>query len=185
MMSDDRVLELIRVHLERYPQSGFMDIYKLLHQATFGPGHAITGKKEAKERLEHELKYATLPNPGDYLLENVHPEGQIVRLHLRPYAAFRGSTRPLLDAFIRSADDVRGTVDVMVARWHAFEQSPYIERFPSRELALFARFRAQEGWPAVHHSPTYQAVYHPVYRVLTRAEAQTVCEKIKAPFEVI
>ena len=53
-MSEERVVALIRTHLARYPQMQLADIYKLLHQAAFGPGHLIASKKAAREWLEHE-----------------------------------------------------------------------------------------------------------------------------------
>ena len=53
-MSDERLVEMIRVHLGRYSEAGMLDVYKLLHQATFGPGHLITNRKSAREWLEQE-----------------------------------------------------------------------------------------------------------------------------------
>ena len=53
-MSDERLIEMIRVHLGRYSEAGMLDVYKLLHQATFGPGHLITNRNSAREWLEQE-----------------------------------------------------------------------------------------------------------------------------------
>jgi hypothetical protein len=188
-MGNDGVVELIRVHLERYPASGVMDVYKLLHQATFGPGHLIASKKAAQEWLEQEVDQLT-PAPHEPLVENIHPEGELVRLHLRPYVAHRGQIKPLLDAFVRSADQVQGAPETILARWQVFETlcragEVWAQRFAWREVALFGRIRAQEHWPAVSHSPEYNSAYDPAYRVLTRPEAQALCEKYGVPFEVL
>jgi hypothetical protein len=55
-MTDEKVAALIRIHIQRYPAIDILDIYKLLHQAVFGPGHAITAVKAAREWLERETE---------------------------------------------------------------------------------------------------------------------------------
>ena len=71
-MTDDRIVALIRTHLDRYPDAGIQDVYKLLHQATFGPGHAISSKKAAREWLGQESGQVT-PTAAEALVESIHP----------------------------------------------------------------------------------------------------------------
>jgi hypothetical protein len=187
-MSEDRVAALIQTHLTRYPESEIADVYKLLHQATFGPGHLIASKKAAFEWLEQESGTVT-PVRDALLVESIHPDGAIVRLHLRPYLARQGKLKPLLEALIRSAEQVRGDPETMSCWWRLFETlcqagAPYAGCFDRREVMLYGRINAREHWPAVHHSPTYYDAYHPVYRVLTQSEAETLCAKLRIPFEV-
>lgn len=186
-MNEERLVALLRTHVNRYPECGVMDMYKLLHQATFGPGHLIASKKNAREWLERETESLT-PVRTAPLVESVHPDGQIVRLHLRPYLAYGAPLKLLLEALVRSAELVQGDLDIMARRWSFFDglcQGVYASRFDRQEVLLFGRTRAREGWPAVHHSPAYQTAYQPRYRVLVRAEAENLCAKISAPFEVI
>ncbi|MBN1680019.1 MAG: hypothetical protein JW966_06980 [Anaerolineae bacterium] len=196
-MSEDRIIALINSHLERYPQAEYQDVYKLLHQAAFGPGHLITSRKAAREYLDNEITKLA-PAPDEPLVENIHTNGQIVRLHLRPYLALQGKPKPLLDAFIASAKHIEDRPYVgtqsrpdMVARWWAVFHDQcqpggvYAGRFVAREVMLFGRVRGQEGWPAVHHSPAYDTAYRPAYRVLTRSEAEALCTRLNVPFEVI
>ncbi len=189
MGEDERVIELIRVHLARYPEMRMMDLYRLLHQATFGPGHRITGKKEAREWLEFQMDHVT-PSRTEAAAEAVHPDGEIVRVNLRHYVALGGKSKPLLEAVIHSADWVRGDTAVMAGRWRLVESLAQAgdlnaEYFPVREVLLFGRVRAHEQWPAVQHSPEYEAVYHPVYRLLTRSDAEAVYQKLGVPLQVI
>lgn len=185
-MSEERLEALIRAHLERYPAAQIADVYKLLHQGVFGPGHAIVSKKAAREWLEHEAGQQT-PVAEEVLIESVHPDGLIVRVHLRPYLAHQGSLSALLDAFVRSADQVHGDPGTMARWWQLFETlcregelcSQVCEQ---REAVLFGRVRAREHWPAVHHSPAYCQAYRPVYRVLTATEAEALCRKLRVPF---
>jgi len=39
--ASDKLAALITRHVQRYPEIDILDVYKLLHQAVFGPGHAI------------------------------------------------------------------------------------------------------------------------------------------------
>jgi len=188
-MSEERLVALIRTHLARYPQMQIADIYKLLHQAVFGPGHLIASKKAAREWLEHEAGRVS-PSAESPLVENVHPDAQIVRLHLRPYLALGGGLKPLLEAFVRSAEQVSGDAQQMAAWWQVFESlcskgALCADVCEQREAALFGRVRAQEQWPAVHHSPAYYAVYQPAYRVLTATEAGALCRKLRVPLAVV
>jgi hypothetical protein len=188
-MSDERVTTLVRVHVARYPASGLLDVYKLLHQATFGPGHLIPNKRAAREWLEQESTLLT-PAFSEPLVESIHPENEIVRLHLRPYLARRGKLKLLVEAFVHTADVVEGDPQVMAARWRLFEMlcqpgGLFADRFALREARLLGMIRAKELWPAVHHSPDYQSAYQPAYRVLSRPEAESLCGKIGAPFEIV
>jgi len=188
-MSDERTIEVIRVHLGRYPEAGMLDVYKLLHQATFGPGHLIANRKNAREWLEQEAGQV-VPAAGEPLVESVHPNGDIVRVHLRPYLAYERKLKPLLDAFVRSAGQVQGDPALMAHRWRLFEShcepaGEFAAQFDLREVRLFGRTRAVESWPAVHHSPPYQSAYRPAYRVLSRAEAEALCTKIGAVYDPV
>jgi hypothetical protein len=187
-MNDERLHALIQTHLTRYPQFEVMDTYKLLHQATFGPGHLIASKKATREWLESESEQLT-PSMKELLVETIHPDGRIVRLHLRPYLAYGGKLKPLLDAFVRSAGQVPGDPDAMAHRWLVFERlcqpgGVYADRFDLQEVRMFGRIRRKENWPAMHHSPTYQTAYKPAYRVLTCEEAEALCGAIGVPFEL-
>ena len=188
-MNNERLHALIQTHMARYPRLEVMDVYKLLHQATFGPGHLIASKKAAREWLDSECDQLA-SSTDEPLNENIHPDGLIVRLHLRPYLAGEGKTKPLLEALIRSAEQVQGDPDLMARRWALFEAGcqpggVYAARFELQEVRLFGRMRRQEQWSAMHHSPTYQTAYQPHYRVLTRTEAEALSAKFRQVFEVV
>src|SRR5690242_20431952 len=100
LMAVDKVGALIQTHAQRYPEIDILDIYKLLHQAVFGPGHALTtskNKNAAREWLDRE---SGLLQPGlnEPFVENIHPDGALVRVHLGPYMASHGKLDKLMDA---------------------------------------------------------------------------------------
>jgi hypothetical protein len=188
-MNDDKIMVLLQRHLGRYPQSEVMDVYKLLHQATFGPGHLIADKKAAREWLEKEAGLL-VPSLQEPLFENIHPDAALVRVHLRPYLAHHGKLNFLLDAFVHSAEQVKANAETFQQRWRVFESacetgSVWVSKFNRREITLFGRMRCEERWPAVHHSPAYETAYHPHYRVVTFNEAESLCKKLKIEFKVI
>lgn len=188
-MNDDRVTALILAHLARYPLAGSLDVYKLLHQAAFGPGHLIASKKAAREWLESEISLLE-PSASESLIENIHPDGAIVRLHLRPYIAHQGKVKPLIDAMVRSAEQVQGDPARMADCWRLFERLCAPDglaagRFAVREVMLFGQAQTRAQWPAAHHSPEFNRAYRPRYRVLTASEAEALCDKLKMPFEPV
>ncbi len=188
-MSGEAIAALIRTHVSRYPALDILDVYKLLHQAVFGPGHAITNQRATREWLERESDLL-IPSYDESLLENIHPQGQIVRVHLRPYLAARGSLEKLLEGYIRSSTAVQGDPEDMSAAWNVFQRmtengGAFASRFPARTIALVGRTRASENWPASHHSPAYDQTYKPAYRVLTLSLAETLLKAQKITYSVI
>lgn len=187
-MADEAVAALIRAHVQRYIAIDILDVYKLLHQGVFGPGHAVSNLKAAKERLEKECEKLA-PAPDELLVESVHPAGQIVRIHLRPYLAVQGSLKKLLEAFMRSSRNPMGSLTQMAAWWATFqtmsEQGGVLaNRFNARTVSLVGRARSAESWPASQHSPPYDRTHKPAYRVMTLADAQETLDSQRIPYTV-
>ncbi|MBX3061515.1 MAG: hypothetical protein KF726_00975 [Anaerolineae bacterium] len=183
------VATLIQVHAARYPEIEIMDVYRLLHHAVFGAGRPVKALKAEREWLEREVEI-TRPEAGQSILESVHPQGNIVRLHLRPYLAAKGDPRKLLDAYVESSKVTTGDAAQMLAHWAVFQQmiqagSPFADRFDVRAVRLFGRTRAAESWPASHHSPAILRKYRPVYRIIIADVARKLLEKQKIAVEMI
>jgi hypothetical protein len=179
-MSESQIRTLIESHITRYPEMRIGDVYKLLHQATFGSSEAVSKRKSTQEWLEHELE-VNPPNPKEPLLENVSVDESIFRLHLRPYQAGGGQMKPLLEASIRSTGAVTGTAETMASRWAVFvamaDTSLFNpEHIPVREVHLFGKIFAGQRWAVTAHSPHFIRAYHPAYRILTAAEARKLVE---------
>lgn len=188
-MTSEKLEALIERHVQRYAQIEILDIYKLLHQAIFGPGHPIINRKAAQEWLERQSELLQ-PAPDQPLLESVHPDDSVVRLHLRPYLKLNGSLKKLLDASIESSKEITGELGTIASWWGIFQNmidtgGPFADRFDVRTAGLIGRNRANESWPASHHSPTYDSTYKPVYRVLSRSLAEKLVQdqKIDCSFE--
>lgn len=182
-------LALIGTHIARYPLMELSDVYRLLHQGTFGVGHPIPNRKAAREWLEHEAHTAQ-PNAAEALIESIHPAGAIVRLHLRPFLARGGRLGPLLEAYIRSAEQIQGDPAQMAAWWAGFEAAiapggALAGRFDPRVAGLLRRANQAGGWPMLHHSPTYIQRYRPLYRILSVEAASALCTEQGFAFSVL
>ena len=188
-MPTQNVVALIQTHIKRYPKIEILDIYKLLHQAVFGPGHAIKNQRAAREWLDRESELY-VPNANEALVESVHPDGAIVRIHLRPYLAARGNLKTLLDGFIKSSKAVIGDPATLASWWGVFqnmtaEGGSLTGLFDPRTIALIGRTRASEQWPASHHSPLFEQTYKPAYRVLTADIAADILRQQNITFSPI
>ncbi|MDX2192910.1 MAG: hypothetical protein NW201_06120 [Gemmatimonadales bacterium] len=161
---------VILAEAARHPGLQAADVYKLLHQGVLGTEHAIRDTAVASRWLTREL--ATMgEGPAEALADTIAPGGAVVRVQLRPFAARGGRPGALLEAFLRSANgaggdttDLRRALDTALALARAGEL-----RVAPDPLAAFIAERAREGYPAVHHSPAYEARWRPAYRVVRGA----------------
>jgi hypothetical protein len=157
------------------------DAYKWIYQATEGGEHAAPSRAAAAAWLEQEWATLDAPLAGEPLVEPLGETG-IVRLNLRPFRARGGDPAALVDAFLASAADVRPDRQRFSREWHALGDE--LRRGPIGRLtraaweALDAR-TAPEGYPAVHHSATYDRARRPAYRVLTAARARALVDGLQ------
>jgi len=155
---------IVRSHKERYPEMDVHDVYKLAHQAAMGPGHAVDDPARARGYLERELG-GMEDGPPEPLLDPISGDGELVRVHLRPYQASRRDIDTLLDAFVRTANEYHGSVEVLEKYWEAARQS---ELWPLPAMDEFFAGMKMMDFPAVHHSERYRELYRPAYRVVLR-----------------
>ena len=156
-------------HAGRYPAIQVQDVYKLLHQAALGSGHAIRDEQSARDWLEHELAEMG-DGPNEPLMDPLLPDGRIVRVHLHPYARAGKDPEILLQAFIRTANKWRGSPDKLKAYGQSAKQlaDEGLLSFSGEAVQSFFATMESQGFPAVHHSETYASLYRPAYRVVAR-----------------
>ena len=170
----------LKAHLKRYPDMQLSDVYKLLHQASIGPSHAISKRDSAFEWLEHEIDLYEGDGP---LIESITDDQSRVRLHLRPWRAAGGASDALVDAMIADGGPDGSMAETMATYWRDF--STMRHNFPVRDVELFGTVHARMNWCAVGHSPEFIAAYQPAYRVLNFATAQKLCEEQGIDFRVV
>ncbi len=165
----DTILPVLKQHLQRYPDMQADDIYKLAHQAAMGNGHMFTDTTAARLWLLSEMD-EIVADTTEPLVEQVSPDWITVRVNLRPYKARGGDVEKLFQSMLRSAQQFRQD-PASLERWgrEIIDESEFgtipVDKTTLREF--FDEMKAA-GYPAKHHSETYETLYSPSYRVLMR-----------------
>ncbi len=168
------VSQLLSAHLGRYPAMQLGDIYKLLHQAALGPGHAVDNPVAARKRLDQEI--ATLseglvePSP-----DIISPDGRLGRIHLRSYLAAGGNADSLHRAFVETANSYPASPDKLAKFCGCLGDLAAAGGIPFAQKEVMEYFGkiAQDGYPAIHHSEAFRNAYQPAYRVVAIDLLQT------------
>jgi hypothetical protein len=159
--------QLLGQHLQRYPRMELADIYKLLHQAALGPGHAVDDSAAARARLEDEVT-GLGEGPEDLIADPISPDGKLARIHLRPYLAAGYGVDMLVNAFVQTAYAFPSAPDKLVKFCGCLGDLAEAGGvpFPRDEVERYFQSIASQGYPVVHHSERYRDAYRPAYRVV-------------------
>ncbi len=161
--------QILKEHARRYPRWRAEDLYKLIHQAAMGSEHAIQNEENVARYLQNELN--DLPEgPSEPLVDPISGDGQILRVHLRPFIKRDLDPQILLHAFIQTAKEFHGEKthldEYAQAGIELIGQSKF--SFTENDFQqLFAKMKAK-NYPALHHSAPYKKHYSPAYRVIAR-----------------
>ena len=159
--------QLLSQHIARYPRMQLDDIYKLLHQAALGPGHAVKDVTNARAWLEKE---AAELGPGPVEPENdiISPDGRLARVHLRSWVAAGRRLDDLNRVFFETANSYTPSRERLEKFCGCLGDLASAGGIPFAQQAVLAYFDriAQAGYPVVHHSNTYTDSYKPAYRVV-------------------
>jgi len=160
---------ILLAHLARYPLMQPVDLYKLLHQAAMGSEHAAPDEAAARAWLQRELR-SLGEGPGDPLIDPISPGGEIVRVHLRPHLAAGYEPERLLEAFLRTGREYRGSTERLAEWGRLAVQMAEAGRLPfGREMRALLEERTAQGFGSAHHSRQYGESYRPAYRVVAAA----------------
>ena len=159
---------VLHSHISRYPAMQIQDVYKLVHQASMGSEHAVPNPESARNWLTRELA-GMGEGPLEPLIDPISADGEIVRIHLRPYLAAGNDPDALLEAFLRTANEYRGEIRLLEGYWQAALAT---KKFPAAEMEEFIQSMKVKKYPAVHHSAEYEKSYRPAYRVVARVFCQ-------------
>ncbi|HUF22434.1 MAG TPA: hypothetical protein VMP00_16975 [Burkholderiales bacterium] len=161
------VSQLLGHHLKRYPMMELDDVYKLLHQAALGAGHAVDDAKQARRKLDAEL--AALGNGIDEpIADAISPDGRLARIHLRPYLEAGHRIDALFDAFLQTAQKYPASPDKLAKFCGCLGDLAATGGIPFAKDRVVEYFDgiAKSGFPVVRHSQAYRDSYKPAYRVV-------------------
>ena len=156
--------EILQSHFTRYPAMQIQDVYKLIHQAALGSEHAISNPEAAYAWLERELSEIG-DGIDEPIADPISADGEIIRIHLRPFLAIGKSPKILFNAFLRTAKEYHGNVHTLEQYWKI---AINMRHFSVTVMNEFMQPMKAQGYPAVHHSDEYKKLYRPAYRVVWR-----------------
>jgi hypothetical protein len=151
-----------------HPSVEAVDLYKFLHQAMFGPGHAVPDAAQAADALQSELAVLGPPMNAETWCDTLGGDPMLVRVNLRPFLANGFASDALAEAFAATASAVRadpqqmGVALDLVVQWLPSDGRNDL----AHGLQEIGRKMERQGYPAVHHSEAYQQAYRPAYRVI-------------------
>lgn len=158
----------VAAELASRPLAAASDIYKLLHQSVFGPGHIIQSEDSAREYLLKEMESLGQTMPGEKLYEDLG-DGMF-RVNLRPLRDSKKPVEDLLAAMIMTANTNKGTPQSMadkIAKACEFLEKQQKDKLAG-DLKALGEKQAATGYSATHHSEKYREAYLPAYRIVDR-----------------
>lgn len=158
------------------------DAYKWVYQATRGAEHAIPDEESARDWLESEWQTLNEPKPNEPLWQPLSPDGEIVRLNLRPFRARGGRMDDLLAAFVESSRKFDKNQSNLKAVWtelgKRLKQKP-IGAIRWKDWTSLDRKIRLSGYPSIHHSESFKRVNQPAYRVLSGEAARRLTANLR------
>lgn len=153
------------------PQMRAEDAYKWLFHATMGGEHAISDESGPRAWMDGEWKTLTAPLPEEAEIEELTPDGSVIRVNMRPFRARGGDKSILLKAFIDSAHEFKADKTGFTSAWGALgirlSKAPIMKISRADWTRVDTEMKAH-GYPAIDHSEVYEKTYRPAYRVVTK-----------------
>jgi len=159
--------QLLGQHLQRYPRMELADVYKLLHQAAMGAGHAVRDPDAARALLRSEA-HDLGDGPAEPIADPISPDGKLARIHLRPYVAAGRDLDAVADAFVQTAQRFGASPEKLAKFCGCLGDLADAHGIPFDREQVSGYFDpiAAQGYPVVRHSDAYRAAYRPAYRVV-------------------
>ena len=151
--------EYIIDQFKKYPHLEFEDLMKFLYQSSFGCEHLVSDFSIVKKRIQQEFDtQMDSCNSIEYL------DGDYVRLHLN----YGLSVNTLSTLFILSSQQEKKGIEQLENKLQTLLDLIQDNTLPfSLELSkdILLKWK-KEGYPAIHHSNTFNQLYHPSYRLI-------------------
>ncbi len=166
---------IITAQLQRYPAIQIQDLYKLVYQAAMGNEHLMTDSAMVHAYLIKELE-SIEASSAEPLLEEISPDGEVMRLNLRPFKARQGDERALFQAMVQTARTFQKSPERLAQYLNYLEKMTRSDAIAldASAMKIFCDEMQRKGFPAVHHSSQYAEKYSPAYRVILKKYAPAV-----------
>ena len=202
-MMAQNIKGFVNSHIQTYPKSRLLDIYKSCFQDYMGAEHLVSDRARVKAYLDEELSSTSIESLMPWYYEPCGIDSNYYRLSIRTVKEGIVTEDMLLDAFIRSARSTSGRLQP-TGRKNA-NNRPSVESWRERwqkiigtiddmrlNLPHYGRDKQfidsilSAGKYAISHSPDFREAYRPHYRIVERSiferEIKPLIEKISIHF---
>ena len=151
-------------HLEKYPHSEIVDIFKLINQAAFGTGHLVKSREAALEYITEELPLVK----GSSTPEIEAIDEAVSRVHLSYLNSHGMSPGTLAALFDLTSRESVGGIEKLKSYMDALSELIDEGRTAFSKKEFIEKHNAWEsgGYQAPRHSDLYRRLYDPHYRVI-------------------
>lgn len=187
--SNEKRKSLIRqaVHeeLRLHPRATLIDLYKSFFQGAFGPGHLIPDREAAWRYLKTELQNSVAFD--SVLWQPVGERQQYYRINLKLVKEGVIPAEACLEAFVQSANSAKTpTLEEWRREWQMIvsvieEMNLALSNF-NEDKSLLAQ-KLENGEIIGHHSATYEELYHPHYRIVSKQHFEDLQKRFLLPAE--
>lgn len=165
MKQSERTRDSLIMHYRKYPLLQIQDIFKYIHQSSFGCEHMVSSLKVCTDYIRTEKNNCTLCDDA-VLVEPL--DGAYSRVSLN-YLSHGLSAQTLGKLFFESSrEEPDGKSDaenkLKIAKELAAENKL---PFAADEFEKASRKWQSDGYPSVHHSDIFRKEYNPAYRVIS------------------
>lgn len=172
--SSDTLLarEYVADFLQKYPLATLQDIYKGSFQDYFGAAHLLTDRQAVENYILREMEAMPPERKVSGYYEPCGWRGRYYRVDLALLQEGRIVMDEFVELFMESASAMEPALtQEWIDEWLMLqaavrEVAPRMEGFAADSLRIVTLL--QEGKYVVHHSPSFNAHYHPHYRIIRR-----------------
>lgn len=165
MEQKGKLRELLLAQYKRYPKLQIRDIFKYIYQSVFGCEHMATSFETAVDYILSESSQSTSkPNQAPLIdrLDNAYSRVDLAYLNCGL------SPKTLAKLFLLSSKCEKGGIKDLEALIETAKELAVenLFDFSLKEFEAAAKKWQADGYPPVHHSDTFKALYNPSYRVI-------------------
>ncbi len=179
-MLAEELERLLRWHLKYYPELGVEDVAKLLYQGVMGMDHLLKDPQKFREDFLQEWARLGGPLPGEPLFDPVSLDWRTARLHLRGAKA-RGWEPHALVEHLLAQPAKNGAREELLQLWKELQVLAHRGRLPWDAQDLQTVERLIQRGEVPHHSPKFQRLYQPAYRLVHDVRSSWITERLLGP----
>jgi len=165
---ESRFRRIVTAHSTRYPLMEYADFYKLIFQGAMGSAHSTDiSRRYAMARFEEEAINPSI-GPIEPVVDTISADGSISRINVRPYLKAGLAHGRLVEAFVRTGREFRGSIDTLelYGSWLGGMKNDGLLKDSLQDIDQYLSDMSRSGFPVIHHSITYNEAYSPSYRVI-------------------